>query len=237
MKNIIIIAKKEWSGYFRNGVGFVFAGLLLLITNWMFLSDLFLTQQADIRPYFGVLVFLLSIFVPAITMGLIAEEKKNGNWEVILSLPVSEMEMVLGKFVGCSWYVLYTVALSLPMIATLWWLGRPDIGATVGSLVGTGLLGLSYVSVGLLMSSLSKQPIVGFLGAAVLLLVNNLMSQEAVLSKVPLGIRGIVEALSLSWRMERFGGGLIELSDIVFYLSWMIIFLMLTVMVLKNRNK
>ncbi len=237
MKNILIIAKKEWGGYFRSGVGFVFAGLLVLVTGWMFFSDLFINQQADIRPYFGTMVFLFSIFIPAISMGLIAEEKKNGNWEVILSLPVTEMEMVLGKFVGCSLYVWFTILLSIPTLITLWWLGKPDVGIVIGSMVGTILLGWSYVGVGLLASSLSRQSIVGFLIATVILLVNNLMGQEVLLARLPVSIRGIIEGLSLSWRANRFGGGLIEIADLVFFGSWIVIFLILTIMVLKNRDK
>lgn len=237
MKNILIIAKKEWLNYWGSSVGYIFAGLLLVVTSWLFFGDLFLGGEADIRPYFGVLTFLFSLFIPAIAMGLLADEKKNGTWEVVLSLPVSETEMVLGKFLGSAGYLLFCLGLTAPVIVTLGLLGRPDWGVVAGSVVGAILLGLAYLAVGLLASSLSNQAVVGFLGATAFLLLNNLLGQEVFLMKLPLELRGIFEGLSLSFRTNRFSSGLLTFSDVVFYLSWIVIFLILTVMGLKNRDK
>src|SRR4030043_1273525 len=128
MKNILIIAKKEWLGFFSNGIGYIFAALLMVVSAWMYFSDLFVLGQADLGPLWATMAFLFSVFVPAISMGLIAEEKRNGNWEVILSMPVSEAEMVLGKFLGAGAYLLFTVLLSLPAVITIFWLGETEVG-------------------------------------------------------------------------------------------------------------
>lgn len=237
MKKILIIARKEFGGYFRSGVGVIFAGLLLSVAAWMFWGDIFVSRQADVRPYFGVVIFLLALFVPAISMGLIAEEKKNGNWEMLLSLPISEWQVVLGKFIGSSWYLLLTIGLMGPSVATVWWLGRPDVGVVIGNIVGVGLLAMCYLGVGLLASAMCSQPVVAFLVSTAFLLINNLMGQAVVLEKVPLMLRGLVEFLSLSWRTNRFGNGLLEIGDLVFYSSFVTICLMLTVLTLKNRHK
>lgn len=237
MRNIMTIAKREWLNFFINPTGYIFAGLLLIITNWMFFGDFFLLGQADLKQYWSVMVFLFSIFVPAIAMGLIAEEKKNSTWEIMLSMPVNEKQFVLGKFFGSALYLLFTIGLSLPVIVTVLVLGKPEVGIIVGGMIGTIFLALSYLALGIFMSSLSNQPIVGFLGSTVALLLNNLMGQDVFLSRLPSGIRSLFESLSLNFRSAKFGTGLVELTDLVFFISWIVIFLALTVLSLKSRSK
>lgn len=237
MNKIITIAKKEWQNNFSNPVGYVFAALLLLVVNWMFYNDFFLVGQANIQPYFSTMAYLFSIFIPAITMGLIADEKKNGNWEIILSMPVNEIQLVVGKILGCGLYILFTIALSLPTAATMYFLGKPDSGVMGGSYLGIIILGWSYLAVGVFMSSLSSQAIVGFLGSAVFLILDNLIGQEVLLTRLPGVIRGVVESLSLAARVGKVESGLITLVDVIFFLSWMMVWTILTVLVLKNRDK
>jgi len=145
--------------------GYVFAGLLLVVVNWLFWSDLFLTGQADLGPYWSAIAFMFIIFIPALSMGLIAEERENGTLEVILSLPVDETQLMIGKFFGGAAFMVLTMALTLPTIATLYWLGAPDTGVVVGSFLGTVFLGLGYLSVGLLVSTCTSQPMVAFLAS------------------------------------------------------------------------
>ncbi len=237
MRSIITIAKREFHNYFISPLGYVFTGLLLIVANWMFLGDLFVMNQANMSPYWGVLVFLFSLFVPAISMGLIADEKRNGTWETILSLQVSEDEMVLGKFLGSALYILFPILLSLPMAITLFVIGSPDVGIIVGGYIGVILLALSYLSLGLFMSSLNNQAIVGFLGATVFLVLNNFLGQSSFLVRLPSSIRGVVGGLSLGWRSNKFSSGLIEAGDLVFFFSWIFIFLTLSVLSLKARDK
>ncbi len=237
MKNIITIAKKEWRNYFSSPVGYVFAGLLLVVVNWLFFSNFFIGGQADLNPYWSNFSLILSLFVPAISMNLIAEEKKNSTWEVLLSLPINEKELVLGKFLGCALYLLFTILLSLPVIITVYVLGKPDVGLIIGGFVGILLLSLSYLSVGIFVSSLSNQAIVGFLGSSVILLVNSLMGQEILLSRVPSFAKDFIGGLSVNFRSANFSSGAISIGDLVFFISWIIIFITLTIISLKSRNK
>jgi ABC-2 type transport system permease protein len=170
-------------------------------------------------------------------MGLLADEKKNGNWEVILSMPINETQLVLGKLLGCAWYLLFTIALSLPVAITILLIGRPDVGIIVGGYIGLIMLGGAYLSVGLLASSLSNQSIVGFLGATVFLILDNMLGQDVVLARLPIFLRNIASALSLSARAGHFNEGLITLNDMVFYISWIAVFVILTIISLKNRDK
>lgn len=237
MKKIWIIAKKELQNYVTSPVGYVFAVLLLVVANWVFLSDFFILAQADLRPYWNTLSFLLTIFIPAISMGLLADEKKNSTWEVLLSLPVDEKTLVLGKFLGCGLYLVGVVLMTLPMVLMTYFLGRPDVGVLIGGILGILMLSLTYLSIGLFMSSLSGQAMVGFLGTAVFLIVNNLVGQETILSRIPIGIRGVVESISLSSRVANIGSGLVKVNDVLFLVSTILIFIILTVVSLKTRDK
>ena len=237
MKKIWIIAQKELQNYLTSPVGYVFAVLLLVVANWVFLGDFFVLGQADLKPYWSTLAFLLTIFVPAISMGLLADEKKNSTWEVLLSLPIEEKTLVLGKFLGCGIYLTGVVLMTLPMVIMTYFMGKPDVGILTGGMIGTWILSLTYLSIGLFMSSLSGQAMVGFLGTAVFLILNNLMGQETILSRIPSGIKGIVESLSLSSRTANIGSGLITSSDMLLLISVMATFIILTVVSLKARDK
>lgn len=237
MNKILTIAKKEWRNYFGSPVGYVFAALLLVVTGWVFFGDLFLLGQADMSSYFTTMVFLFSIFIPAISMGLLADEKKNGNWEVVLSMPIDETKLVLGKLLGCGMYLLFTIALSLPVAVTMIILGKPDVGIIAGGYLGLIMLGGAYLSVGLLASSLSNQAMVGFLGATVFLILNNMLGQEVVLARLPVFLKNLASSLSLAARAGHFSEGLITLNDVFFFISWMAVFVILTVISLKTRDK
>jgi len=171
-KNIVWVAKKEFRYLTNLPTGYVFAFILIGLASWMFVDDLLLIRVADLRPYWGVLGFMLSLFVPAVAMNLIAGEKRQGTWELMLSWPLTAKDIVLGKFVGALAYVWGTLLLSLVLVASVWWLSGADIGVLLGGLLGTGLLAASYLALGLLVSVLSPSPVVAFLITLVILLLS-----------------------------------------------------------------
>jgi len=237
MKQTWAIAKKEIFNYLTQPVGYVFAGLLLLVANWMFFSDIFVQGQADIRPLFSNVVLLFSLFVPAISMGLIADEKKSGNWEVMLSLPINETQMVIGKFLGSAIYLTGVTLLLAPTVGVLFYLGTPDIGMVIGGAIGVILLGAAYLSVGLLASCLSNSSVVAFMITTIFLVINNLFNQDVLLSRLPGGLKTVIQTLSLAAKSDRLSTGLINLNDLLFFLSWMTVSVILSVIVLKGRDK
>lgn len=237
MKRIMTIATKEVLFYFTNPVGYIFAGLLMIVSYWIFFQDFFVLNQATLGGLWGNMTFLLSLFIPALSMNSLAEEKKQGTWEVMLSLPVSETELVLGKFIGSWLFVMMTLLLALPAVITVLLLGKPDVGILAGGWVGLLLAASLQLAVGVFASSLSQQPIVGFLVAAVVLLLNNFIGQDMVLSRLPTVIAAIAGYASISWHSGQFGNGLFKLSDVMFFVSMSIIFLTLTVLSLKSRHK
>ncbi len=237
MKKIMILTKKELLNYASSPLGYLFAAVLMVVVNWLFFNDLFLINQADLKNYWGSLTFLMSIFVPAISMGLLADEKKNGTWETILSLPISEVELVVAKFLGSMIYLLLVLAMAIPTIVSVALLGRLDVGLVASGVVASWLLIGAYLATGILMSSLTEQSIVAFLLTTVALLLNNLLGQEVLLSRLPPFIAQVLSGLSLSWRAGRFWSGLLEISDLVFFGSWIIICLNFSILRLKIRDK
>ena len=237
MKKIYLLSKKEWQNYVFNPLGYIFAGLLLLVSNWLFTSDLFLLGQADLRPLWSTMNFLFSLFVPAISMGLLADEKKNGTWEVLLSLPITEIELVLGKFLGSCMYLVAVVGLSLPMMITMVMLGQPDIRIMVAGFLGACFLGVAYLAVGIFMSAVSGQAVVAFLTTTVFLIINNLLGQGMVVGRLPDWMGKILTNVSLAARSSKFSAGLVEINDLLFFVSWIIVFMILTVLSLKARDK
>ncbi|MCL4384036.1 ABC transporter permease [Patescibacteria group bacterium] len=237
MKTILTIARKEVLGYFSSPVGYVFAGLMLLVANWLFFQDFFVANQANLAPLWNSLGFLLSLFVPALSMNALSEEKKNGNWEVILSLPVSETQMVLGKFLGLLFCVGVSLLLFLPTVGVVFYLGKPDTGVMAGGALGVLFMAVTYLAIGIFASALSNQAVVGFMVAMIFLLVNSFMGQDSILSRFPPLVSSVIGYLSISWHANRFADGLVQGSDVVFFVSFCAIFLILTVMWLKARNK
>ena len=127
--------------------------------------------------------------------------------------------------------------LCLPTIISVYLLGRPDSGLVWGVFLGTVVLGWAGIALGIWTSSWSSVNIVGFIGASVILLLNNLIASEAVLTRVPRVLGRIVEFTSLSWRSEQMGQGLVEIGNLVFFLSWISFFLLLSIIGVRRKNR
>lgn len=237
MKKIIILAKKELLSYLSSPLGYMFAAVLMVVVNWLYFNDLFIIGQADLSGYWSSLTFLMSIFVPAICMGVVADEKKNGTWEAILSLPINETQLIAGKFLGSLLYLILVIMLSLPTIVTVGFLGSLETGLVLSGMLATILLTAAYLALGIFMSSLTDQAIVAFLLTTVILLLNGLLGQQVLLARVPTQVGQVMANLSLTYRASRFWSGLLEVKDLIFFGSWIFIFLNLSVLRLKIRNK
>jgi ABC-2 type transport system permease protein len=226
MNKILLIAKKELQSYFFNPLGYLSAGTVILIATWLFLNNLFKINQADMSPYWSIVGYILSLFVPAMTMSIFADEKKNNTWEVLKTLPIKEEEIVWGKFWGGAGFLLFTILLSLPIVISLFLLGKPQMGLILGGYFGVILLTFSYLTLGILISALTDQALVAFLITSVILILNTLMGQVKYLSD-----------FSLNTRSATFGFGLINIFDLFFFISWIIIFNTITTLVLKSKRK
>jgi len=236
MNKIKAIAIKELLFFSNSPFGYLYLLIVLTISHWLFLSDFFVNNLSSYDSLFNNLYYLSIFFIPVITMNSLADEKKQANWEVILSLPVSDLELLIGKFLGILIYSLTSLLLLAPAIVTVFILGTPDIGIFFSQLIATILLFSAYISAGIFFSSLTSQPLLSFVYTFSLLLLNNLIVSQSVLSRFPPALAQLFHFLSLSSRVSIVSSGLVDLTNIFFFFSWVSIFLIASSLILKKRQ-
>ena len=230
----IIFCKKELKSYFDSPIAYIIITIFLLISGWFFFSDLFLVNQATLRNLFGIIPFIFMFFIPAITMRLISEEKKSGTIEILLTLPVKDHQIILGKFLAGMFLISLAVILTLVYAFTLSGLGNLDFGSVVSGYLGLILLGATYLSIGIFTSSLTQNQIVAFIISFMIIFVLYLL--DNVLIFMPGFLASVLEYLSVNYHFSNISRGVIDSRDVIYYLSLIFFFLFLAVRVLSSRK-
>jgi ABC-2 type transport system permease protein len=218
MKNIGYILKRELGAYFNSVVAYIVVILFLINTGALFWLNYF--QDINVltmRSFFAQAPLFLAFFAPAITMGLFAEEKRSGTLELLMTMPVSDFEIVAGKFLAAVGLLTVVFAMTLVYPFSLSRLGDLDWGAVWAGYLGLMLLGGSYTAIGLMASSWTKDQVVAILVAFsicfFLYLIDQIVGQ-------PTGVSAqIVEYLSTSYHFENIARGVIDTRDVIYYLS------------------
>ncbi|MDR0589849.1 MAG: ABC transporter permease [Spirochaetaceae bacterium] len=237
-RKALVLAKKELYSYSISpafyGIGVFF---LLFTTLWFFYFQRFFSlNTATLRPFFSAFPLAFILVIPVITMKSWAEERKLGSVEILLTMPFSEWDLVLGKFFSSLAVLLVILALTIPVPLSLLPLGFFDAGVILGEYVGALLLGSSATALGLFLSSLSKNQAGAFLGSAVVLLVVMLSSQFTMTFNLPLWISEGINFISLSFHFESFSKGLIDTRDLAFFIITTVLFLFFNTRVLLFRK-
>ncbi len=238
MNSIWIIAKRELSSFFDSLIAYiliiVFLGLSGFFT-WLFGSDIFFIGQATLQPFFSVAYWTLFFFIPALTMRMIAEEKRSGTIELLLTKAVSDWDVVIGKFIACLLLIVIALAFTIPYYITVSFIGPVDHGAVLSGYFGMILMSMTYISIGLFASSITTNQIVAFLfslfiGVFFLIIFD-------VLSGNFTGMLGqVLSYLSLSTHYESISRGVIDSKDLIYFLSITFFGLVLAESVLSKRN-
>jgi ABC-2 type transport system permease protein len=230
----VIFCKKELRSYFDSPVAYIVITIFLLIAGWFFFSDLFLVNQASLRNLFGIIPFIFMFFIPAVTMRLISEEKKSGTMEILLTLPVKDYQIILGKFLAGMILIAVAVILTLVYTLTLSGLGDLDFGLVVAGYLGLLFLGASYLSIGIFTSSLTQNQIVAFITSFLIIFV--LFMLDKVLVFVPTFLASFFEYLSVDYHFSNLSRGVIDSRDVLYFLSLIFLFLFFSVRALSNRK-
>ncbi len=233
MNNILIITRKEFKSFFNLTIGYVFIVVYLLFTNGLFFSTLFLANQAEMRNYFGILPWVFLFFVAAITMRLWAEERKQGTLELLLTLPVNDYEVIIGKYLASVLLIIMTLVLSLNVPITIALLGNPDPGPIIGGYIGAALMGAAYAAIGLCVSSLTENQIIAFLVTIFIVAGSLLMGW---LAEIMGGLGPMCRFLSLATHFESITRGVIDSRDILYYFSIIFFFLFLNNVIVVTRK-
>lgn len=225
MRQITPIFKREFLGYFRSPVAYVFLVGFLLISVGLafFLGGFFKAGIASLESYFTFLPWIFVILVPAVGMRLWAEEKRTGTIELIFTLPVTTLEAVLGKFLAAWAFLTVAILLSFPMALTVAYLGQPDWGVVVVSYLGAILMGASYLGVCSLASAFTKNQVISFVVSFLVCLAivflgwsifNGVMERA-----LPTWAVDLLANFSFVTHFDAFTKGIVDPKDVMFFLS------------------
>lgn len=236
MSAVLSIARKEFRSYFQSTIAYIFITLFLVLSQWIYFSGFFVMNQATLRDFFDLVPLVFLFFVPAVTMRMWAEEQKLGTAELLLTFPLRDREVVLGKFLASFAFVSLTVLLTIPLAITVAALGDPDNGAMVGGYLGCLLLGGAYIAIGLWVSSMTQNQIVAFLVSLIICFLLYIAGSGLVLGTVPRWLVPFFANLSLGYHFDSITRGVIDSRDILYYLSIIGFFLFLNVRVIESRR-
>lgn len=235
MSAIWVLTKKELKSYFNSPVAYIVIILFLLISGWIYTSSMFLSKTADLRQLFGFISnYLFLFFIPALSMRLFSEEKRSGTIELLGTMPISEWQMVLGKYIPAFLLMVLMLALTGINYITISYLGNPDSGATIGGYIGLILMASSYLAIGLFTSSLSKNQIVSFILSFAIIFAFVLF--DYVKNFVGGFMANIFEYLSTSYHYQAIERGVLDSRNLIYYLSLTFVFLFATAQVLQSRK-
>lgn len=241
MNHIKIIFKKELRTYVNTPIGYIFGAFFLLLISFLFFYGLGGNSFWDLKvssmeQYFLWIPILFIIFIPAITMRLWAEEERSGTIEVLLTLPIKEYEAVLGKFFS-AWVFLITILLCTILVPlTISVLGTLDFGLAFCGYLGAFLLGGSYLSMGLVISALTRDQISAFMLTLLACLLTFLLGYQPILQFVGNALGGILAFFSLSQHFESFRMGVLDPRDVFFYLSFIALMITINVTILRSKK-
>jgi ABC-2 type transport system permease protein len=233
MTTTLTIARRELAAYFKSPIAYIVLSSFLGLTGYMFFESFFRMKNASMDAYFGNMPFLLLFFAPGMAMRLLAEERGSGTIEMLLTMPVRDVEVVLGKFLAAFALLGAALLLSLPFAITVAKLGPLDSGPVWGGYIGTLLLGGTYIAVGLFASALTRNQIVALILGVVLCLSLFLLDSFITLGR-PLG--PIIQYASPKFHFQGIARGVLELKNIVYYFSAIGLALLATVQVLESRK-
>ncbi|MCY4419283.1 MAG: ABC transporter permease subunit [Cytophagales bacterium] len=237
MRSALIIAKRELKSYFDSLMAYllviVFLGLSGFFT-WLFGSNIFFLGQASLQVFFNVSYWSFFFFIPAITMRLLAEEKRTGTIELLCTKAISDTDIVVGKFLACLFLIFLSLFCTLPYYITISYLGEVDHGAVWGGYVGIYLFSASYISVGVFASSTTNNQIIAFLLALFIAIFFQLLFSVVGQNFQGLGGR-IFDYLSMGTHFQSISRGVFDSRDLVYFFSIIVAGLYLSRFTLSRR--
>ena len=233
--NTFNIAWKETKAYFGTPAAYVVGTMFLALTGVFFVAEVTSPfAEASIRGIVEWASFFIILLAPLLTMRLLAEEQKLGTLELLLTSPVRDWEVVLGKYIASLLILLAILSATFYYTLLLFWFGDPDIGPVLSGYLGLVLFGAASLAIGLLGSSLSSNQIVAaVVGIAILLMLTFVNRVADLITGIA---KQVVDGLSMSRHMVDFGRGVIDTSSVVFFLSLAAVFIFLTIRSLETRR-
>lgn len=219
MEKIMVIAKKEFGSFFDSLVAYILLAAFLGFSGfftWIQGSDVFMRREADLDVFFSVARWTLFFFIPALTMKMLAEEKKTGTIEMLLTKDISDRDVILGKFTGCLMLVAVALLFTLPYYISIAWLGKMDHGATITGYLGLMLMAAAYIAIGLFASSITNNQIVAFLLALLIGIFFHLLFDFLAAGSTG-WISDLFQTLSLTNHYDSISRGVLDSKDLIYF--------------------
>ncbi|MDY0109684.1 MAG: ABC-2 transporter permease [Candidatus Krumholzibacteria bacterium] len=240
MNNTNVVFRREFASYFNSPIAYIFIIVFLLLTGLLFMLNFFLIGQADMRGFFGALPLLLTFFIPAISMRLWAEDRRQGTFELLMTLPMRPYEVMLGKYLAALAFFALALAGSLPIPIMLNALGNPDNGTVASGYLGALMMGALYLSVGIFTSGLMRDQISAFILGVMACLIMWLLGQTFVAAVFDGWVDGLgrllQQYLGMTAHFEPMLRGVVALGDVVYFLALTVFFLFLNALWLEGRK-
>jgi ABC-2 type transport system permease protein len=234
MHNIYHIFRREFRSYFDSPIAYIVLMFFLLVSGYFFTSNLFLMNQASLRTLFGIIPLLFVFFIPAISMRLIAEEKKSGTIELLFTYPIKDSEIVLGKYLAALGLIVVLLAFTIFYAISVSTLGDMDGGQVVAGYVGLLLIGAAYLAIGIFASSITENQIVAFIVALAISFFFFIL--DKILFFVPAKLASILEYLAIEYHFQNIARGVIDSRNLLYYFSMIFVGLMLASHALSRRK-
>ena len=242
MSQLSVIFKRELASYFATPLAYVFILIFLVLSGvfTFYLGGFFESGQANLSAFFNFHPWLYLFLVPAIAMRLWAEERKSGTIELLMTLPITRFDAVTGKFLAAWAFAGLALLLTFPMVITVNYLGEPDNGAIITGYIGSWLLAGAYLAIGSCMSALAKNQVIAFILAVsvcFLFIVSGFpMVLDGFSGWAPQWLVDAVASLSFLTRFDAISKGVIDLRDLLYFLTLIAAWLAATAVVIDLKK-
>lgn len=223
----LIITKRELAAFFASPIAYITSALFLLIAGIFTFQIFFLQNRADLRSYFSLLPLLLSFFIPALTMRMFAEEKRSGSIETLLTLPVSEVDVVFGKWFASFLESAIMISPTILFVIPLFIFGSPDVGPLVAEFIASLFLCASFSAIGVFASTTTKNQIIAFFLAFAICITLTLI--DSFLIFLPSQIVSALSFISANAHFNAIARGIFDSRDVIYFVSLTVFFFALSV--------
>jgi ABC-2 type transport system permease protein len=234
MSPALVISKREIRTYFNSPVAYIVVTVFTMVFGFFFFNNLFVEKQADMRSLFSLAPLMFCFFAPAITMRLLAEEKGSGTIELLITMPVRDWEVVVGKWLAAMVVLATTLGLTLVFAITVSRIGPLDKGPAIAGYLGLLLLGGAYIAIGVMASSFSRNQVASLIIAFAVCFTLFLFGK--ILPFVPEKLQPLISFLSTDAHFENIGRGIIDTRDVIYYLSVIGVALLAATTTLESRK-
>ncbi|MBP8128056.1 MAG: Gldg family protein [Candidatus Hydrogenedentes bacterium] len=243
MRNTITVFRRDLAAYFTSPIAYIYMMVFVTLNVWLYVTGLFSGPviAIDMSPFFDYIPLVLCVFVPAVTMRMWAEERKENTWEMLLTFPMRAHELVLGKYFAAIVFFGLTLVATITVPAMLAWLGNPDWGVILGGYLGTAFVGAMFFALGIFFSGFFKDQIIAFVITLLACFIMFLCGTDFIAGYLDNKIAGfgtlLMSLLGVFTHFTPFTRGVVDVVDLVYFVGWSAIFLGLNMLYIDGRSR